>query len=70
MCKVLSGRHCTFKVFTENQEYYSVAFVGSAGMRYFWSRYEIFLHTFPATGVALNAARYIIRTDSKLNAKR
>lgn len=53
--------------FTENQEYYSVVFVGSAGMRYFWNRYEIFLHTLLATGVALNAARCIIQADGEVN---
>ena len=39
-------------------------------MRYFCNRYEIFLHTLPATGVALNAARCIMKADGKVNAER
>jgi len=36
-------------------------------MRYFWNRYEIFLHTLPTTGVALNAAPYVMQADGKVN---
>ena len=42
-----------------------MVFVGSAGVRYFWNRYEMFVTTLPAAGVALNAARDIVQADGK-----
>jgi hypothetical protein len=38
-------------------------------MRYFWNRYEIFLHKLPVTGVVVNADRYTLQGDCKSSPK-